>query len=224
MGSRRAPKKLVAEYFGDEALCRGSFASPRLGPIVLTAFAESEVCCMGNGFPLWHGWSLSYSNRCTIEPCQSVRWPCNATRWARVLWTRTAEVAGTAQPGAGRAGRGGRQSSSRASTGVRAGSVPRSTTWCLCGPVCRRRMRGTWSRSPSAATSCLRCPRRCVTGCCRSTRPRWWPTTHRSTHQQSAAELAKHATVPQLRRALSLHAFAEPPPTHAEPCRGDRAC
>ncbi|GAA2166260.1 DUF222 domain-containing protein [Pedococcus bigeumensis] len=37
-----------------------------------------------------------------------------------------------------------------------------------------------------------------------------------ASHQQSAAEFAQHATVPQLRRALSRHAFAEAPPTDAQ--------
>ena len=32
-----------------------------------------------------------------------------------------------------------------------------------------------------------------------------------ASHQQSAADFAKHATVPQLRRALSRHAFATAP-------------
>ena len=37
-----------------------------------------------------------------------------------------------------------------------------------------------------------------------------------ASHQRSAAEFARHATVPQLRRALSRHAFAAAPATPAE--------
>ncbi|WP_161988629.1 DUF222 domain-containing protein [Pedococcus bigeumensis] len=37
-----------------------------------------------------------------------------------------------------------------------------------------------------------------------------------TSHQQSAADFAKHATVPQLRRALSRHAFASAPAADAE--------
>jgi hypothetical protein len=44
-----------------------------------------------------------------------------------------------------------------------------------------------------------------------------------ASHQRSATEFARHATVPQLRRALSRHAFATPPAPAQDPTLGEEA-
>src|SRR5689334_2189312 len=45
-----------------------------------------------------------------------------------------------------------------------------------------------------------------------------------ATHQRSATELARHATVPQLRRALSRHAFSAPDELPGQDDAERRAC
>ena len=168
---------------------------------------------MQQWFSLWIA-GLGHSNRCTIDACQSAPWPPQRDEVQRDLWTRTAEVAGRLNRAQGELvdlaaeviegkhwGDGGFRSPEHYFV-VRAGLSPSHARDVVA--VAKRRHELT------AASEALRDGRLSL--------DQTAVVAHHApaSHQQSAADFAKHATVPQLRRALSRHAFAPAPAADAD--------